>query len=198
MTNGKMGPTAERILELLRESVVVAGSPLGVRPISRALGMSPGTVGYWLPKLEEAGFVREIGGRHWPVELIGERPSVLVPLIGEIPAGEPLLVEERIEQRYRLPRALVGEGEVFMLRVRGDSMVEAGVLGGDLVVVNPQKPALNNSIVAAVVPGEGATVKYYSRTGGQEELRPANPAYPPIDGARANVLGRVVMVLRQF
>jgi repressor LexA len=160
--------------------------------------MSPGTVGYWLQKLGEAGLVRPIDGKHWPVELIGERPSVLVPLIGEIHAGQPIVVEERIVQRYRLSRALVGEGEVFMLQVRGDSMIEAGVLEGDFVVVNPQKPAVNKSIVAAVVPDEGATIKYYSRRAGQVELRPANPAYKPIDGAAANILGSVVTVLRQL
>jgi repressor LexA len=120
---------------------------------------------------------------------------VAVPVIGEIAAGIPILAEEHIDDLLRLPRGLTGRGTVFALRVRGDSMIEAAICDGDIVVVRQQQEAHSGQIVAAMIDGE-ATVKVYRRRGGHVLLEPRNPAYEVIDGDRAAVLGVVVSVLR--
>ncbi len=118
-----------------------------------------------------------------------------VPVVGRIAAGRPILAEQHVEDVFSLPRPLVGEGELFTLRVVGDSMVDAAICDGDYVVVRSQPVAETGEIVAAMLDGE-ATVKTYRRAGDQVWLLPANPAYDPIDGRTAEVLGRVVAVLR--
>ncbi len=121
--------------------------------------------------------------------------SAQVPVLGRIAAGRPILAEQQVEDVFSLPRQLVGEGELFTLRVVGDSMLEAAICDGDFVVVRSQPVAETGEIVAAMLDGE-ATVKTYRRTGDQVWLLPANSAYQPIDGRTAEVLGRVVAVLR--
>jgi repressor LexA len=119
-----------------------------------------------------------------------------VPLVGRIAAGGPVLAEQAVEDVFPLPRELVGEGTLFMLKVVGDSMVEAAICDGDWVVVRQQPTAENGEIVAAMIDGE-ATVKTYKRRDGHIWLLPHNPAYEPIPGDDATVLGRVVSVLRR-
>jgi repressor LexA len=119
-----------------------------------------------------------------------------VPLVGRIAAGGPVLAEQAVEDVFPLPRELVGEGTLFMLKVTGDSMVEAAICDGDWVVVRQQPTAENGEIVAAMIDGE-ATVKTYKRRDGHVWLLPHNPAYEPIPGDEATVLGRVVTVLRR-
>jgi repressor LexA len=119
-----------------------------------------------------------------------------VPLVGRIAAGGPVLAEQAVEDVFPLPRELVGEGTLFMLKVTGDSMVEAAICDGDWVVVRQQPTAENGEIVAAMIDGE-ATVKTYKRRDGHVWLLPHNPAYEPIPGDDATVLGRVVTVLRR-
>jgi repressor LexA len=129
----------------------------------------------------------------WPAD------GVKVPLVGRIAAGVPLLAEEMIEDIFWLPRRLVGEGTLFMLRVAGDSMSGAGIADGDLVVVREQPAAENGEIVAAAITIEGeaeATVKTLQRANGHVWLMPQNPAYPPIPADEATVFGKVVAVLR--
>jgi repressor LexA len=121
---------------------------------------------------------------------------VHVPVLGRIAAGGPILAEESIEDVFALPRQLVGEGTMFMLEVRGDSMIEAAICDGDWVVVRQQPTANNGDIVAALLDSE-ATVKTFKRTGSQVWLMPHNPAYDPIDGNLATILGKVVAVLRR-
>lgn len=121
--------------------------------------------------------------------------SVAVPIAGDIAAGAPITAEEHIEDVLSLPRELTGRGEVFALRVRGDSMIEAAICDGDLVVVRHQPEAHSGQIVAAMIDGE-ATVKVLRRRNGHVHLEPRNPAYDVIDGDRAVVLGIVVAVLR--
>jgi repressor LexA len=122
---------------------------------------------------------------------------VMVPIVGRIAAGGPILAEERIEDVFPLPRQLVGEGTVFMLEVRGDSMIEAAICDGDWVVIRQQQTANNGDIVAALLDNE-ATVKTFKRTDGHLWLLPHNPAYDPIDGDHASILGKVVAVLRRI
>lgn len=135
-----------------------------------------------------------------PAEEVGEldsRPSPsYVPLVGRIAAGGPVLAEELVEDVFPLPRQLVGEGNLFLLRVTGDSMVDAAICDGDWVVVRQQPVAENGDIVAAMIEGE-ATVKTFKRRDGRVWLLPHNPAYQPIPGEQATVLGRVVAVLRR-
>jgi repressor LexA len=120
-----------------------------------------------------------------------------VPLLGQIAAGAPILADEQVEEVMPLPRELVGQGELFMLRVRGDSMTEDGVFDGDYVVVRSQRDADEHEMVAAML-DEEATVKRLSRKGGRIRLLPSNPAYEPIDGDQATILGKVVAVLRRL
>ena len=125
-------------------------------------------------------------------------PSRLMcPLVGRIAAGGPVLADEAVEEVFPLPRQLVGEGTLFMLRVAGDSMVDAAICDGDWVVVRQQPVAENGEIVAAMIDGE-ATVKTYKRRDGEIWLMPHNPAYEPIAGNDATILGRVVAVMRRI
>jgi repressor LexA len=125
----------------------------------------------------------------------GEAP-VFVPVVGRIAAGGPILAEQVIEDVFPLPKSLVGDGTLFLLRVAGDSMIEAAIADGDWVVVRQQPTADNGEIVAAMIDGE-ATVKTLQRKDGHVWLLPHNPAYSPIDGDEATILGKVVSVLRR-
>jgi repressor LexA len=123
-------------------------------------------------------------------------PSVPVPILGRIAAGGPILAEQAIEDVFTLPRQLVGEGTLFLLEVKGDSMIEAAICDGDYVVVRQQPDASNGEIVAALL-GDEATVKTFKRTLDGVWLLPHNPAYEPIDGTHATIMGKVVAVLRR-
>lgn len=122
--------------------------------------------------------------------------SVDVPLVGRIAAGTPITAEQHVEDVMRIPRRLTGDGELFMLEVHGDSMIDAAICDGDFVVVRRQSDAVNGDIVAALLDGE-ATVKSFERRGGHLWLMPHNPAYAPIDGTHATIMGKVVSVLRK-
>jgi repressor LexA len=198
-----------KILAFIRDWVERHGYPPSVREIGEAVGLvSPSSVAYQLKELERKGFLRRDPNRpravdvRPPSELTDEddreqrpRPAY-VPLLGRIAAGGPILAEQAIEDVFPLPRELVGEGEVFMLQVKGDSMVEAAICDGDWVVVRQQPTADPGEIVAAMLDGE-ATVKTYRRRDGHVWLMPQNPAFEPILGDDATILGRVVAVLRR-
>jgi repressor LexA len=127
----------------------------------------------------------------------GSPTPVLVPVLGRIAAGGPILAEQLVEEVFPLPRTLVGDGTLYMLRVQGDSMVDAAIADGDWVVVRQQPDAENGDIVAAMIDGE-ATVKTFRRRDGHAWLLPQNPAYSPIPADDASILGRVVAVLRKM
>jgi repressor LexA len=122
--------------------------------------------------------------------------AAYVPVVGRIAAGGPILAEETLEEVFPLPRQLVGEGTLFLLEVRGDSMIEAAICSGDYVVVRQEQTAENGEIVAALIDGE-ATVKTFQRKDGHVWLMPHNPTYDPIDGTHATILGKVTAVLRR-
>jgi repressor LexA len=200
-----------QILEVIRHSVETKGYPPSVREIGEAVGLkSPSSVHNQLNALERGGFIvkdptkpRALDVRFDPdTELsIRTAPSKDVPLVGEIAAGAPILAEERVEEVYPLPRDLVGEGTLFMLRVRGESMLQAGVLPGDFVVVR-QQPTVEQGEMCAAMIDEEATVKFFRRTrAGEIFLDPANDGYEPIPvtaDADAAILGKVVAVLRSL
>ncbi|HLU46133.1 MAG TPA: transcriptional repressor LexA [Natronosporangium sp.] len=213
-------PRQRRILEFLREWADQHGYPPSVREIGEAVGLvSPSSVAYQLKALERKGYLRRDPNRPRAVdvrpagELVEHRPGATplrsvpgtesgraepayVPMLGRIAAGGPILAEEMIEDVLPLPRELVGDGTLFLLQVRGDSMIEAAICDGDWVVVRQQPEAESGQIVAALIDGE-ATVKVYQRRDGHLWLLPRNPAYEPIPGDRATIMGKVVAVLRR-
>jgi repressor LexA len=208
-----------RVLEVIRDSIERRGYPPSVREIGEAVGLSSASsVAHQLSVLQKKGWLRRDPNRPraLDVRLPGDSPHTVppaaevglgedtrvpaatyVPLVGRIAAGGPVLAEEAVEDVFPLPRELVGEGTLFMLKVVGDSMVEAAICDGDWVVVRQQPTAENGEIVAAMIDGE-ATVKTYKRRDGHVWLLPHNPAYEPIPGDDATVLGRVVSVLRRI
>ena len=200
-----------RVLEVIRDAVERRGYPPSMREIGEAVGLtSPSSVAHQLTTLERKGFLRRDPNRPRAIEVIlpGEsrrdevdgvdmRPAAsYVPVVGRIAAGGPILAEQVVEDVFPLPRQLVGEGQLFLLKVSGDSMIEAAICDGDWVVVRQQPVADNGDIVAAMIEGE-ATVKTFKKRDGHVWLMPANPAFDPIPGDDATVMGRVVAVLRR-
>ena len=204
------------ILDVIRASVTTRGYPPSIREIGDAVGLtSTSSVAHQLRTLERKGFLRRDPNRPRAVDVRSPEdfatPVVttevsgsdalpeptFVPVLGRIAAGGPILAEEAVEDVFPLPRELVGEGSLFLLKVVGDSMVDAAICDGDWVVVRQQNVADNGDIVAAMIDGE-ATVKTFKRTRGQVWLMPHNPAFDPIPGNEAAVLGKVVTVLRKI
>jgi repressor LexA len=195
----------QRILATIRDWVVKHGYSPSTRQIGDAVGLrSSSSVSKHLASLEEKGFLRRSTTMSRPIDVrvflqspTRERAddSVTVPVVGHIAAGTPISAEEHVDDILTLPRELTGRGNVFGLRVRGDSMIDAAICDGDIVVVRQQHEAYSGQIVAAMIDDE-ATVKVYRRRNGHIYLEPRNPDYDVIDGDRAVVLGTVVSVLR--
>lgn len=206
------------ILEVIKESVETRGYPPSIREICESAGLaSTSSVSHQLTMLERKGYLRRDPNRPRAVDVrvpaarsgkprkpvsYGAPPensdaAVFVPVVGRIAAGGPILAEEMVEDVLPLPRTLVGEGTLFMLKVVGESMIEAAISDGDWVVVRQQPDAVNGEIVAAMLDGE-ATVKTFSKRGDAVWLLPQNQAYSPIDGTHATILGKVVAVLRKI
>jgi repressor LexA len=211
------------VLEVIRDSVQRRGYPPSMREIGEAVGLtSTSSVSHQLRALQRKGFLRRDPNRPRAVEVrvpgatpvrteddgydatatsapeSTSRPApAYVPLVGRIAAGGPILAEEAVEDVFTLPKQLVGEGTHFLLKVTGDSMIDAAIADGDWVVVRQQPVAEQGDIVAAMIDGE-ATVKTFKRRDGHIWLMPQNPAYEPIPGDEASVLGRVVAVLRKM
>lgn len=181
----------EEILSFLREFVAENGYAPSVREIMRAVGLrSTATVHYHLSALQAAGFLTLDSSKNRAISLPGGRG---LPIVGVVTAGQPILATENIEGY--LPWD--ADAGCFALRVRGDSMMNAGILSGDKVIVRPQPTAENGEIVVALL-GEEATVKRLSRSNGEVWLLPENPAYDPIDGRDAVILGKVKTVIREL
>ncbi len=207
-----------KVLQVIRESVQRRGYPPSMREIGEAVGLtSTSSVSYQLSTLQSKGYLRRDAGRPRTVEVrlpghpavrpepgteeespmdIASQEAAYVPLVGRIAAGGPILAEEAIEDIFPLPRQIVGEGNLFLLKVVGDSMMNAAIADGDWVVVRQQPVAENGDIVAAMLDGE-ATVKTFKRSAEHIWLMPHNPAYTPIPGDEAEILGKVVAVLRR-
>ncbi|MGL5858675.1 MAG: transcriptional repressor LexA [Angustibacter sp.] len=213
------------VLNVIRDSVNQRGYPPSMREIGEAAGLaSPSSVSHQLAALERKGYLRRDPHRPRAIEVVSpesqpdlrqqtapapaillehdgeleeQRPAAIyVPVVGRIAAGGPILAEQVIDDVFPLPKQIVGEGNLFLLTVVGDSMVDAAICDGDWVVVRQQPTAENGDIVAAMLDGE-ATVKTFRRRDGQVWLIPHNPAYEPIDGTHATVLGKVSAVLRR-
>jgi repressor LexA len=214
-----------KVLQVIRESVQRRGYPPSMREIGEAVGLtSTSSVSYQLSTLQSKGYLHRDAGRPRTVEVrlpghpavrpdrepdtdaisdvtpggadIPSQGATYVPLVGRIAAGGPILAEEAIEDVFPLPKQIVGEGTLFLLKVAGDSMINAAIADGDWVVVRQQPVAESGDIVAAMIDGE-ATVKTFKRSDGHVWLMPHNPIYTPIPGDSATILGKVVAVLRR-
>jgi repressor LexA len=199
-------PRQQRILVTIRDWVVRYGYSPSTREIGDAVGLrSSSSVSKHLTSLEEKGFLRRGAAMSRPMDVRlflrdsatreAAEDSVAVPVVGDIAAGSPIAAQEHVDDILTLPRELTGRGNVFGLRVRGDSMIDAAICDGDIVVVKQQPEAHSGQIVAAMIDDE-ATVKVYRRRNGHVYLEPRNPNYDVIDGDKAVVLGTVVSVLR--
>jgi repressor LexA len=202
----------QRVLDAIRASIQRRGYPPTVREIAANVGLgSPSSVAHHLKALEQLGVIRRDPRNPRAIEVLVDghggatgrdpdcagRRGVTVPVLGVIAAGVPILAVEQAEDELTLPAEIVGQGRLFGLWVRGDSMIEAQICDGDLVVIRQQPTADNGDIVAAMIDGE-ATVKEFRSRGGKVTLLPRNPAYPVIPGDHAVILGKVVSVLRRM
>ncbi|AGM04947.1 SOS-response repressor and protease LexA [Amycolatopsis azurea DSM 43854] len=204
----------QQVLDVIKLWVSRFGYPPSVREIGEAVGLtSTSSVSHQLQALQRKGYLRRDPNRPRAVGVLAttddnpmgidvEQPqsaakAAYVPLVGRIAAGGPVLAEQAIEDVFPLPREIVGEGELFLLSVTGDSMVDAAITDGDWVVVRQQPTADPGEIVAAMIDGE-ATVKTFKRKDGHIWLMPHNEAYEPIPGDDATILGKVVAVLRRL
>ena len=215
-------PRQQRVLTTIQEAIEERGYPPSMREIGQAVGLtSSSSVAHQLKTLEEKGFLKRDPNRpralqvFLPESMTSRRvlgsadesafdptdsgnaapAALMVPVLGRIAAGGPILAEERVEDVFPLPKQLVGDGTLFLLEVAGDSMIDAAICNGDYVVIRQQPDANNGDIVAAMIDGE-ATVKTLQRKDGHVWLLPHNDAYEPIDGTHATILGKVTAVLR--
>ncbi|WBT07852.1 transcriptional repressor LexA [Corynebacterium sp. SCR221107] len=215
-----------RILEVINDAVVLRGYPPSIREIGDAAGLqSTSSVAYQLKELEKKGYLRrdpnkpravdvrvlpevakkpgkkttkEVPTSPIPEELASQSSGIsMVPVVGSIAAGAPILAEENVSTYFPLPTDIVGEGDLFTLEVVGDSMIDAGILNGDWVVVRSQPAVEQGEFAAALIDGE-ATVKEFFRDDSGIYLLPHNPAYDPIDGTHAIIMGKVVSVMRKL
>jgi repressor LexA len=209
-----------KVLQVIRDSVQRRGYPPSMREIGEAVGLtSTSSVSYQLSTLQRKGYLRRDIGRPRTVEVrlpghpavrpdpgiddeapmdIASQEAAYVPMVGQIAAGGPILAEQYIEDIFPLPRQIVGEGTLFLLKVKGESMINAAITDGDWVVVREQNVAENGEIVAAMIDDE-ATVKTFKRSDdGNIWLMPHNPAFTPIAGNDVKILGKVVAVLRRI
>lgn len=212
-----------RILEAIRDAIEHHGYPPSMREIGEIVGLtSSSSVSHQLKMLEIKGYIKRDPNRPRAIEVFlpemlaarralsstadsdvdttgagdSAPPATYVPMVGRIAAGGPILAEEQVEEVFPLPKSLVGDGTLFMLEVRGESMIDAAICDGDYVVVRQQPTAENGEIVAAMIDGE-ATVKTFQRKDGKVWLLPHNPVFDPIDGTHASILGVVTAVLRR-
>ena len=198
------------ILQFIETTMRERGYPPAVREIGAAVGLnSPSTVHSHLALLESAGYLRRDPTKPRAIEVrfdassgaIAERrPTRHVPLIGEVAAGTDVLAQENVEELVPVPEDFTGDGELFMLKVRGDSMVEAGILDGDFVVVSRQNTATNGDVVVAGIPGDEGTVKTFTKQGDVVTLLPANSSLEPLvySAEEVAIFGRVVTVMRRL
>jgi len=210
MADVTLTPRQRQILAYIEASMRERGYPPSVREIGDAIGLtSPSTVHTHLGNLQRLGFLTRDGSKPRALEVrfdaasgapVERRPVRHVPLVGDVAAGTDVLAQENVEETMPVPADLTGDGELFMLRVRGESMVEAAILDGDYVVARSQGVADKGDIVVAGIPGEEATIKTYTRRAGKVVLEPANAlleamVYEPDD---VTIYGKVVTVLRRL
>ncbi len=210
MADTELTGKRREILDFIAAQIRERGYPPSVREIGEAVGLtSSSTVHTHLTTLQKQGYLRRDPTKPRAIEVrydamsgapIDRRPARHVPLLGEVAAGTDVLAQENVEELLPLPEDFTGDGSLFMLRVRGESMIEAGILDGDFVVVRQQEEAEKGDVVVAGIPGDEATVKTYSRKGSKVVLNPANSSMSPMvfDPSDVRIYGKVVTVLRRL
>lgn len=210
MSTERLTDRQEQILRVIDQHLTERGYPPSVREIGEAVGLtSPSSVQNHLNRLNELGFLRRDPTKPRALEVrydpnsgaSGERrPFRHVPLVGDVAAGTDVLAQENVEEIMPIPTDLCGDGDLFMLRVRGDSMIDLGIFDGDFVVARAQSDARKGEVVIAGIPGDEATIKTWSRRGDKVVLVPANPRLSPMefDPSEVTVYGRVVTVMRKL
>ncbi|MCE5241012.1 transcriptional repressor LexA [bacterium] len=201
MPSDDLSPRRQQILDCIVSTTRDRGYPPTVREIGQAVGLtSSSSVHFHLRALEKTGYLERDGSLTRalrPRPFRHAQPSRYVPLVGKVAAGEPILAQQNIEEAMPLPEGLFPDGDLFLLRVRGDSMINAGIMDGDLVVVKRQQSADNGDIIVALL-DEEATVKRFFQHSHAVELRPENEALEPIITREAQILGRVCGVIRSY
>ena len=203
MAQQARGDNQQRILDYIKTEIQNKGYPPSVREIANAVGLkSTSTVHGHLRRLEKKGLLHRDAMKPRAMEITGDPnfergASTAVPLVGNITAGQPILAEENLEEYVPLPELMLGDGEHFILKVHGDSMIDAGILDGDYIVVRSQPEAHNGEIVAAMVDGDSATVKRFYKENGHFRLQPENPTMEPIYADEVQILGKVVSLYRR-
>jgi len=204
------------VLQTIIDTVAKQGFPPAMRDLLNASGLSSvSSIAHQLSALEKLGYIKRGSNKARGMEVLrnvdgtafetnapnissNDESTVAIPLLGQIAAGTGLIAEQNIENTMSLPREITGFGDLFMLQVRGDSMIDAGIFDGDYVVVRQQATANNGEIVAALINDEEATVKTFKKRDGQVWLMPHNPDFEPIDGNNAQIMGIVVTVMRKL
>jgi repressor LexA len=210
VTDIQLTQRQRQILDIIDLSMRERGYPPSVREIGEKVGLtSPSTVHTHLASLQRLGFLRRDPTKPRAIEVrydpnsgaaVERRPVRHVPLVGDVAAGTDVLAQENVEELLPLPADFCGDGDLFMLRVRGDSMIDAGILDGDFVVAKAQDAAEKGDVVVAGIPNEEATVKTFNRRGSKVVLEPSNPRLSPMEfePEDVTVYGRVVTVLRRL
>lgn len=195
------GDNQQRILDFIKSEIQQKGYPPSVREIANAVGLkSTSTVHGHLQRLEKRGLLHRDAMKPRAMEVVGDPNFVrsgttAVPVIGRVTAGLPILAEENLEDYVALPDVMLGDGEHFILLVRGDSMIEAGILDGDYIIVHRQQEANNGDIVVAMI-DDSATVKRFYKENGHFRLQPENSSMEPIYADEVTVLGKVISLYR--
>ena len=206
------GDNQQRILEYIKSEIQTKGYPPSVREIANAVGLkSTSTVHGHLTRLEKKGLLHRDAMKPRAMEVIGDpnfvrNATTAIPVVGRVTAGQPILAEENVDEYIPIPDAMLGDGEHFILLVKGESMINAGILDGDIIIVRKQPTCDSGNDCAVLVNGEDATLKQVIlRQDGSVELRPVNPAYPPrvyspaeVESLPVHILGVVVELRRKI
>lgn len=210
MAASNLSPRQQQIIDFIETQMRERGYPPSVREIGAAVGLtSPSTVHSHLATLQRLGYLKRDPTKPRAIEVhydpnsgaaLERRPLRHVPLIGDVAAGTDVLAQENVEEIHPLPGDLCGDGELFMLRVRGDSMIGVGILDGDFVVARTQQVANDGDIVIAGIPGDEATIKTFTTNGNKIVLVPSNPILEPMefDHGEVAIYGKVVTVMRKL
>ncbi|MBO9598968.1 MAG: transcriptional repressor LexA [Cohnella sp.] len=204
----KMSNRQNAILEFIKNEVRDKGYPPSVREIGEAVGLaSSSTVHGHLDRLEKKGLIRRDPTKPRAIEILGDDEEISfglassvrqIPLVGKVTAGVPITATENIEEYFPLPATMVGDQPVFMLSVRGDSMIEAGIHDGDYVIVRQQQSATNGEIVVAMTEDDEATVKTFYKERDHIRLQPENSSMQPLRYPNVSILGKVIGLIRSF
>ena len=202
MAQGKISPKQQEILEYIKSQILERGFPPAVRDICEAVHLkSTSSVHSHLETLEKNGYIRRDPTKPRAIEILDEsfnftrREMVNVPMVGRVAAGEPLLAEQNVESYFPIPMEFMPNNQTFMLRVKGDSMINIGIFDGDLVLVEQRQTARNGEVIVALVE-DGATVKRFFKEEGVFRLQPENDALDPIIVKEVQILGKVIGVFR--